>query len=179
MKKLFFVSILFALSSLQVMAKCDEYSDVYNIKFEVNNATDGWMYLWMGHPREGEDNGNLNIKPHSRATALGCSNGLGYAVSGIILNQEDGRKSNVLYTFDVGRPYIGDGYVRMYPQHRPWPKKNKMTTMCWLWYVAPKDSDKRADIPVVKMESWQSWNYARAYVRIDCFDVTPENLVSG
>ena len=123
MKKLHMVVVLLLmLSAYSINAKCDfrvyttydgakwVYRDFLDILFVVNNASDRWMYLWMGHPNHGEDNGNLNLKPHSSARALGCSNGNGYAVTGIILTQG----KDVLYTFDVDAPHFSSGLVKMH-----------------------------------------------------------------
>ena len=135
----------------------DEYTDLdhIDILFDVNNASDKWMYLWMGHPNHGEDNGNLNLKPHSSARAIGCSNGNGYVVTGIILTQG----KDVLYTFDVD-------------SKRGWVTKHTWKGGCyvaWDW----KDYDvAQEDWPVrwqmLKMEKKQCWGTAIARIRIDC-----------
>ena len=126
MKKLHVtIAVLLTLPTYHVNAKCHlktyvgsdgmTYVDKdasADILFVVNNASDRWMYLWMGHPRHGEDNGNLNLKPHSSATTIGCSNGNGYMVTGIIVTQG----KDVLYTFDVDktRSKYKDGKVKMH-----------------------------------------------------------------
>ena len=169
MKKIYAViAILLALPACHVNAKChwqvktDYYSgryfsrDYLDILFVVNNASDKWMYLWMGHPGHGEDNGNLNLKPHSSATALGCSNGNGYAVTGIILTQG----KDVLYTFDVDAPHFSSGLVKMHI----WKGG------CYVAWGSTLYLEK--DIPVrwdmLKMAPEQKWNDTTARVRIDC-----------
>ena len=137
-------------------ARLGHYSEFINIKFVVNNASDRWMYLWMGHPNHGKDNGNLNLKPHSSTTAMGCSNGNGYAVTGIILTQG----KDVLYTFDVFAPQRGDGWVKLH-------------TWKGGCYVAWGHTDYYEDgtpttFSMEKMKSWQVWNERRGRVRIDC-----------
>ena len=133
--------------------------DYMDILFVVNNASDKWMYLWMGHPGYGEDNGNLNLKPHSSATALGCSNGAGYAVTGIILTQG----KDVLYTFDVDKSRYSNGYVSMH-------------TWKGGCYVAYDRRDSTRDHTdhwplhwnMSKMAPKECWDTHEARVRIDC-----------
>ena len=133
-------------------------SDYLDILFVVNNASDKWMYLWMGHPGHGEDNGNLNLKPHSSATALGCSNGNGYAVTGIILTQG----KDVLYTFDVAVPQYERGWVKMHPWkggcYVAWSDN-------WSWY---SDSSGEIKWDMSKMASKEWWDNSEVRVRIDC-----------
>ena len=133
--------------------------DHIDILFVVNNASDRWMYLWMGHPRHGEDNGNLNLKPHSSATALGCSNGAGYAVTGIILTQG----KDVIYTFDVDKPHNDTGLVTMHT----WKGG------CYVALGVPYRRPNYAlEWPVYfnmwKMQKKDSWTNDVARVRIDC-----------
>ena len=175
MKKLHIaMAVALALPAYHVKAHChfESLDDTYysghvytdldyiDILFDVNNSSDKWMYLWMGHPNHGEDNGNLNLKPHSSARAIGCSNGAGYAVNGIILTQ--GKK--VLYTFDVNRPWskYGNGYVTTHTWeggcYVAWDWK-KYNTVWKSWPVHWHMS---------KMEKYQAWGTAVARVRIDC-----------
>ena len=161
------MAVLLALPAYHAKAWCIDaahaghwypVSDHKNIKFVVNNYSDRWMYLWMGHPNDGEDNGNLNLKPHSSATAMGCSNGADYAVTGIILTQG----KDVLYKFDVYAPW----YVDM----QGWVKLHTWKGGC---YVAWGHTDYYEDgtpttFSMEKMTSWQAWNDARGLVRIDC-----------
>ena len=131
------------------------HDDYYDILFDVNNASDKWMYLWMGHPNHGEDNGNLNLKPHSSARAIGCSNGAGYAVEGIILTQG----KDVLYTFDANRPLYSAGWVKMH-------------TWKGGCYVALGEKypvhNGVIQWDMSKMASEQGWSTLAARVRIDC-----------
>ena len=166
MKIIYFSVFIIALSGTQAMAGChsdnEQFWDYINIEFVVNNASDRWMYLWMGHPNHGEDNGNLNLKPHSSATALGCSNGAGYAVTGIIVTQG----KDVLYTFDVDRPWNDEtkGYVKMHT----WKGG---CYVAWVQVDYDKDEDRNTKA-MVKMSSEEAWNlgalWFRARVRIDC-----------
>ena len=158
------MAVLLALPAYHAKAWCVDAahasrkhsSDYINIKFVVNNASDRWMYLWMGHPKHGQDNGNLNLKPHSSATAFGCSNGGGYAVTGIILTQG----KDVLYTFDVNAPSGDDGYVKMHT----WKGG---CYVAWGHSYYYKDG-KPTKFSMEKMKSWQAWNDYRGRVRIDC-----------
>ena len=159
--------VLLALTAYHVNARChwkvhtdssgliSVAHDNLDIQFVVNNASDKWMYLWMGHPNHGEDNGNLNLKPHSSATAIGCSNGAGYAVTGIIVTQG----KDVLYTFDVLKQVRVDG----------WVKKHTWKGGC---YVAWSGSYYLYSDGVVstmsKMASQNFWGTGSARVRIDC-----------
>ena len=128
-KKYVAMAALLVLPVYHVNAKChwEKYTDYngakflhrdrFDVLFVVNNASDQWMYLWMGHPKHGEDNGNLNLKPHSSATTIGCSNGGDYTVTGIILTQG----KDVLYTFDVDNPiYADSGYSNGYVNMHTW-----------------------------------------------------------
>ena len=133
--------------------------DNIDILFDVNNASDKWMYLWMGHPNHGEDNGNLNLKPHSSARAIGCSNGAGYAVNGIIVTQG----KDVLYTFDVDAPHFSSGWVTMHTRkggcYVAWDMQSFISADDWpvSWKMS-------------KMASNQQWSAdtVAARVRIDC-----------
>ena len=162
------MTALLMLPACHVKAKChweagriehEGKRDHFDILFDVNNASDQWMYLWMGHPNHGEDNGNLNLKPHSSATALGCSNGNGYTVTGIILTQG----KDVLYTFDINLPFDGEGWVKMHPWkggcYVAWDRKDVITAEHWPvhWSMS-------------KMKSENKWSVddAAARVRIDC-----------
>ena len=162
MKKLFIATaLIFSFSGTQALARCHRFSefvhDIINIHFVVNNASDKWMYLWMGHPRHGEDNGNLNLKPHSSATAMGCSNGAGYAVTGIIVTQG----KDVLYTFDVNKPRYGDGWVKMHPWkggcYVAWGDISRSHNSRRYWFMSK----------MVPNECWDR-DTSVARVRIDC-----------
>ena len=166
--------ILLVLPTYQVNARChfgiaglnDQgrvifNSDTIDIKFVVNNASDKWMYLWMGHPNHGEDNGNLSLKPHSSATALGCSNGAGYAVTGIILTQG----KDVLYTFDVDKPHNDTGLVTMHT----WKGG------CYVAYAGdfrvPRVGHLKSiqwDMSKMASKEWWDRDSIAARVRIDC-----------
>ena len=162
------MAVLLTLPVYHVNAKChwklnsDYYGQKYfsrdyiDILFDVNNASDRWMYLWMGHPNHGEDNGNLNLKPHSSARAIGCSNGAGYAVTGIILTQGKG----VLYTFDVDVSLSGHGELKMHT----WKGG------CYVAYGNRVHIDSIGAIQwdMSKMASEKVWNGTTARVRIDC-----------
>ena len=163
-KPTMWIVVVFVLSGTQVMASChrddDTYQDIFNIRFVVNNASDRWMYLWMGHPNYGEDNGNLNLKPHSSATAMGCSSGgTGYGVTGIILTQG----KDVLYTFDVERP-LG------YSPDNGWVTMHTWKGSCYVAYGDTNDvtPGKPTTFNMRKMSPKAWWAVARARVRIDC-----------
>ena len=170
-KKIALLMLPLMLPAYHVNARChwDVYTGMYGMKFlahdyidilfVVNNASDQWMYLWMGHPKHGEDNGNLNLKPHSSARAIGCSNGAGYAVTGIIVTQG----KDVLYTFDVNAPAMSAGYVNMHTwkggcyvawESKGYPSLEKNWPPQW---------------DMSKMEQEEDWNPTKvARVRIDC-----------
>ena len=112
----------------------------------------------MGHLNHGEDDGNLNLKPHSSAAAIGCSNGAGYAVTGIIVTQG----KDVLYTFDVYAPVWnrGVGFANMHVWkggcYVAWGHTDS--------YIAGVSTKFNMD----KMKAAQNWSDSRARVRIDC-----------
>ena len=170
MKKFYMVMmVLLMLPAYYVNAACrfrvntfsggvyDIDHDMYDVLFVVNNASDRWMYLWMGHPNHGEDNGNLNLKPHSSARAIGCSNGAGYAVTGIIVTQG----KDVLYTFDVNRRWGSEGWVKLHTWkggcYVAWGKKGDLKIDGVVhWHMS-------------KMASKEWWdNVSSVRVRIDC-----------
>ena len=128
--------------------------DHIDILFVVNNASDKWMYLWMGHPNHGEDNGNLNLKPHSSATALGCSNDAGYAVTGIIVTQG----KDVLYTFDVNEPLSSAGWVKLHT----WKGG------CYVAWSGEGYRYNGVHWDMLKMASENFWDSGAARVRMDC-----------
>ena len=118
------------------------------------------MYLWMGHPKHGEDNGNLNLKPHSSARAIGCSNGGSYAVTGIIVTQG----KDVLYTFDAEKPIGHNARVTMHTWkggcYVAWGRQD---------YVSAKDDwPTQWDMSKMASKQWLGYVDADIRVRSDC-----------
>ena len=162
------MALLLTLTSYHVNAKCHwhvhTYSDgvVYrerdyiDILFVVNNASDKWMYLWMSHPKHGEDNGNFKPKAAFQRHAHRLFQWRGLRSD---WHHCDARARTSFILLDVDKPAGALGVVTMHTWkggcYVAWDDENFFRSTAVHWSMS-------------KMASGEGWSSRTARVRIDC-----------